>query len=197
MPPTQPLLAPQIPDAILAVVQQAVIEAKQIEIVYRAAEGSPKKLTVHPLGIVQRGPATYLVATTFDYDDIVMYALHRIQSAARLHFDARKPEGFTMEQYAEQQGHFGSGKFLNLKVRVNAHLAAILDETPLDARQTIAEADAKGWRLLTAKLRDTWQLRWWILSQGDRLEVVKPIRLREEVARTLGCAGRVYDATKS
>ena len=40
-------------------------------------------------------------------------------------------------------------------------------------KQKLSKPDPQGWRTLTARVRDTWQLHWWILSQGDRLELLR------------------------
>lgn len=157
----------------------------QLKIVYRTPTGSPRRLTVHPLGLVQRGPVSYLVATTFDYDDAVLYALHRIKSASCLDADVKKPEGFDIRRYAEEQGHFGSGKPITLKARVSDYLAAILAETPLGENQNLSSSDVEGWRLLTAKVRDTWQLRWWILSHADSMRIERPAALRKDIAAAI------------
>lgn len=34
---------------------------------------------------------------------------------------------------------------------------------------------------LTASVTDTWQLRWWILSQGADIEVIKPVAFRRDI----------------
>lgn len=190
--PTQPLLTPEIPSDVLSVIHESVLREEQVRVLYRASGGPPRELVLHPLGLIQRGPASYLVALTFDYDDVLLYALHRIDSATRLYEPARKPEEFNLQEYAEEQGHFGSGKGLMLKARVSPHLALILGETPLHAKQTLSDADEAGWHRLSARVRDTWQLHWWLLSQGDRIEVLGPKRLRRAVIGSLTNATRLY-----
>lgn len=185
VPPTQPLLAPEIPPDVLRAVHEAVIDERQIKVTYRAPGQSHKVLVLHPLGLIQRGPATYLVATTFDYDDVLLYALHRIQDVEQMHQPACKPDGFVLGEYAVAQGHFGSGKTVRLHARVAPHIALILEETPLEPNQTLDPPDEWGWRLLRARVFDTWQLQWWLLSQGDGLEVVRPKWLREQVVDSL------------
>ncbi|MOA66301.1 hypothetical protein D3C78_1930130 [compost metagenome] len=38
---------------------------------------------------------------------------------------------------------------------------------------------------LTATLQDSWQLRWWMLSQAGSIAVREPVALREELIRQL------------
>lgn len=182
--PTQPLLPPKIDQVVVNVVHEALLNDEQIEVDYRNFAGKQEKLVLHPLGLMQRGPASYLIALCFNYDDPRPYPLHRMRSAKRLHLDARKKEGFTIGDYAEEQGHFGSGKMTTFKARVRDHLIRILDETKLDAKQTLSKPDAEGWCLLTARVRETSQLRWWILAQEGSIKVIQPSKLRNNRGET-------------
>ena len=54
-----------------------------------------------------------------------------------------------------------------------------------------SETDAEGWFQLTATVLDSHQLRYWLLSQGDSLEVVAPKPMRDwfgEISGNLSCA---------
>ena len=66
---------------------------------------------------------------------------------------------------------------ITFKARVRGHLIKVLDETKLDANQTLSKPGADGWCQLTAKVRDTWQLKWWVLAQEDNIEVIGPAGL--------------------
>lgn len=190
--PTQPLLPPKIADDIVSVVHEALINEEQIKVQYRNSTGKKETLELHPLGLMQRGPASYLVALCFNYDEPRLYPLHRMISAARTYVDARKKEGFNVNDYSEERGHFGTGKMITLKARVRGHLPRVLQETKLEAKQVLSKPDAKGWCQLTARVRDTWQLNWWALGQGNSLEVIGPRSLRETLAETIAKANKNY-----
>ena len=172
--PTQPLLPPVIADDVVNVVHEALLNEEQIKVDYRNWAGKREELVLHPLGLMQRGPASYLIALCFDYDDPRPYPLHRMVSATRLYLDARRKECFSIDDYADEQGHFGSGKMITFKARVRGHLPRVLTETKLEAKQTLSAPDAEGWCLLTARVRETWQLKWWVLAQEDSIEVIAP-----------------------
>lgn len=191
--PTQPLLSPQIPNDVLNVIHEAVLREEQVRVQYRSSGGEPKKLVLHPLGLIQRGPASYLVALAFDYDDVLLYALHRIASAERFHEPARKLEAFNLKEYADEQGHFGTGRRITLKARISPSLATILSETPLSEKQTLSSNDADEWRVITARVKETWQLHWWVLSQGEDIEILRPKSLRAEIKKSLLEASNHYE----
>ena len=194
--PAQTLIPPEIEHQVLAVVHEAILNEQQIQVVYEAAnqqERIEKTYRLHPLGLIQRGPVSYLAAMANDYEDVFMYALHRIKSAELLTEDSRKNESFNLNEYAKKQGHFGSGELIEFKARLCDHLATILEETPLSESQQITDTDEAGYRKIEATIPSTWQLRWWVLGEGERIEVIEPLALRQEIARTLREAGRYYE----
>lgn len=194
--PAQPLLPPKIDPDVLATIQEALLKDNQVEVLYQKHSAhEPNRFILHPLGLVQRGAVTYLLATASfedkDYDDIRLYALHRILQATAKREKIHRPKEYSLERYV-QEGHlqFGDGSTLKLEVLVTQKLADILAETPLaeDQRQVAMRDRFK----VTATVLDTWQLRWWILSQGSDIEVLKPVELRNEIAATLTKATEQY-----
>lgn len=190
--PALHLLPPAIPDGVLETVQEALLEDEQIEVAYRSADDEAhKSLRLHPLGIVLRGQSTYLVATAFEYTDPRLLALHRMKSVERLGVPAKRPRGFDLDAYVESGAmEFGDGTPIQLVARVSSQLARHLAETPLSRDMTL-QAMGDDFKV-TATVRHTWQLHWWILSQADDIEILKPAALRKEVGTTLLDASKRY-----
>ncbi|AGZ37744.1 WYL domain-containing protein [Pseudomonas sp. SWI6] len=82
------------------------------------------------------------------------------------------------------------GDGLEVQLWISDTLARQLRESPLCADMRLTALD-QGHRL-QATLSDGWPLRWWLLSQGDQIEVELPIELRQEVANTLNKAAARY-----
>lgn len=185
IPPALPLFPPKIDPAVLDTVQGALLNERQLEVDYQSMDADePQTRILHPLAMVQRGPVTYLVATAYGYDDIRIYALHRISRAERLTDRISPPKGFSIDEYIQSGGfQFGNGKTLKLKARVADWLARILRETPLSEDQKLVQ-DGDAY-LLTATVADSWQLRWWILSQGSNIKIHSPKHLFTEIKQTL------------
>lgn len=196
VPPALPLLPPPISSEAQAATQDALLRDLQVEVSYqKPMADAPTSLRLHPLGLVQRGPVAYLVATAFDYADVRLYAMHRIREATTTDARAKRPEGFSLDTFVgEGRMQFGDGGTLRLQALVSHELAAYLAETPLAKDQRIARA---GERLkISATVPDSWQLEWWILSQGPAIEVLKPVRLRRLVAEALREAASRYGGEK-
>lgn len=182
VPPAQPFVSPVIEHDVLETLQEALLTERQVEVGYRKLRAEElATYTLHPLGLIQRGPLMYLVATAFTYSDPRLYAVHRIRAVTLLKDKVARPAGFDLEAFVQGGGgNFGAGETVALVLRVNEDLAATLEEAPLAAGMTITRDD--DGLTVAATLPDTWQLRWWLLSQAGRAEVVAPAALREEIA---------------
>jgi predicted DNA-binding transcriptional regulator YafY len=192
VPPGLTFLPPVVVPSILREVQEALLHSHQLRVVYRSAEAMEgRELVLHPLALLQQGVRTYLVASTFNYGKPLLYAVHRIESAEVLDAPARRPEGFTLDRFLERGGaQFGAGKTVTLKADLSESLARLLEETPLSRDQKITKG--KHGPLLTATVFDSWQLRFWILSQGPDLVVRQPAALRRELIERIEAMRAAY-----
>ena len=192
VPSNQALIPPQYDEEIIETVHAALLAEKQLEIDY-ATRGKKKQThTIHPLGLVQRGAVIYLVATMYAYEDIRILALHRIRSAKELEASSQRTEGFCLGQYIAK-GAFGfaaGDDVIRLVARFAAPAAEHLRETPLSKDQNLVE---EGDTIcVSATVSDSPQLRWWLMAFGSQVEVLEPVPLREEFAKTAGEMATAY-----
>lgn len=190
--PTMPLLPPEINSTVLATVQEALLSDVQIEVDYQAMrDEADKQMLLSPLALVNRGTVTYLVATAFEYQDVRLYAMHRIRNATQTNNAVKRPADFDLDQYIQEGGlHFGYGKSIRLSAWLSPVLARLLEETPMSEDQQLTPADGKV--KLTATVMDSWQLTWWLMSQGNGIEVASPVALRRKIAGRLADAAAQY-----
>ena len=192
--PTFPLIPPVIDSEVFELVQDALLAEEQVEVGYRKVKSEEiKTRRLHPLGMVNRGPVTYLVATASDYADVRLYAMHRMTSASRTGEPVKRPAGFDLDAYIQAGGlHFGNGKEIRLRARISKDLALILEETPMSEDQSI-QYDGDEIKL-KATVMDSWQLTWWLMSQGSGIEVISPVALRKKIAGRLAEAAAQYES---
>ena len=179
--PGLPLHKPSIKPDVSRAVQEALLRKLQLKVHYRGPGFiTHKELLLHPLAIIQKGERSYLLATTFDYADVLYYALHRMHAAEILDDPAKHPAHFSLDTFVAQGGgQFGDGKTISLKAHLTDNLAAILLETAISSDQKITTR--AGNNTLTATVKDSWQLHFWILSQGAAITVVQPTSLRKDI----------------
>lgn len=190
--PSQPMLPPMISDEVTQVVHQALIAKEQFKGTYRNVKGEQEDRLLNPLGLMVREPTIYLIAVVEGHEEPRMFAMHRFLHAARVHLPLSQPEGFTLQLFLEAQGNFGIGKWLTLKARVSSHLAMILSETPLGTNQELGKTDSEGWSELSVRVRDNWQLRWWLLAQGERIVVLSPTETRNRLMKSIDRLNQLY-----
>lgn len=193
--PALGLRPPVIAEGVLETVQEALFADEQLRMDYRSASaGRTRAMHVHPLALVQRGSVTYLVATIDDYQDPRLLALHRMGNVSRTGEPARRPEGFSLEAFVAGGAlEFGDGAtpVILLRAWVHPDLARHLVETPMSEDMRLQPA-GDGFEMV-ATVRDTWQLRWWLLSQGPQIIVREPCDLRRRIRDSLREALAGYD----
>ncbi len=195
VPPTQPLLPPTIRAEIQQNVGDALLCDRQLHVLYRTRDSeTATEATIHPLAIIQRGAVTYLAATFFKYEDIRLLALHRIEQADILDEPVIRPKKFDVDRYiASGALGWGDGERIRLEARFLADAAQHLYETPLSEDQVIA-TDGDSWVRLTATVANTPQLSWWLLGFGNTVEVLEPVKLRDEMRSATDGLHRLYQS---
>jgi predicted DNA-binding transcriptional regulator YafY len=183
--PTQALIPPKVDARVQSIVTDALLDDRRLDATYRRkGERDAREYLLNPLALLQRGPVTYLLACVGDYDDVLMFALHRFERAKVADGQARRPKGFELASFLKDGwAHYGTGKSIRLEARFSAEAAEHLTETPLSEDQKLGN-EADGHVRLRATVADTPQLRWWLLGFGDAVEVVGPAALREWFAQT-------------
>jgi len=173
------LMAPAIDADVQNQVYDALLRDRRLAVTYlpRGQQGR-KEYEINPLGLVLKDGIIYLVCSMWDYPDIRLLTLHRMQETQVLDKSASIPDGFSLDDYiASGELHFSVGGTIQLKALFSADAAFHLDERPLSDDQTVLE-QTDGRMLVTATVQDTSELRWWLLGFGDRVEVLEPSALR-------------------
>lgn len=186
-------IPPEIKADILDVIQQALMNDTQISCSYFSAhKNQVNKLTLNPLGLVQRAHTTYLIATAEPFDDIRQFVLHRFVEAHGLPTQSRKPEEFDLQTYINSGAmQFGTQNKIKLEAWINEGLARLLRETPLSEDMRLVPE--KEGSTLTATVNESWELKWWILSHAGSIQVRHPLALRDEVLQRLRTALELHE----
>ncbi len=156
--------------------------------------GGLREWTLHPVGLIHRGPVTYLVCTLGEHGNTLQLPLHRFLWAKPSTFDARPPAPTAMQ---EAKAMVASG-FINrgpvrLVMEMDAAAATHLQEARLSADQAIEPSETEDWVVVSATVDDTDQLRWWLRGYGDQVEILEPADLREWMAASLADAASYYE----
>ena len=185
LPRNQALIPAEIKPEILSCVYKAVLEGKCIAVTYVNKEGNEKQYDLHPQAIVVRDSVIYMVATLWKYTDLMHFALHRLISCEISETDYRPLENFSLDDYIAT-GTFDYAQELSNTIKLTVYFepsaGSHLLETPLSEDQKIVHK-RDGRLEINATVNDSMQLRWWLLGFGDKVEVVKPKKLRDEFSK--------------
>ncbi len=189
---TQQLLSPNIDDHIINLTYQALLEGKQFNATYQTRNGEEQHYRVSPRGLVIRDQVTYLVVTLWNYKDIKQLLLHRMSNIELLE-DKVKKLSFNLDDYINS-GEFDfveQEKIIQLKMRIENHVVRHLLETPLSEDQTVKSINEEM-SMLSAGVKNTQQLRWWLLALGEGIEILQPTSLRKEMISVIRAMSEKY-----
>jgi predicted DNA-binding transcriptional regulator YafY len=182
-----PVIAPEINQAILETIQNVLFQRprEKLKIHYtKAGAKTAKAHIVDPVGLVQSGGKTYLVAVNPKFPEPATYALHRIDKAERTYERSTLPKGVSLQRFIDEgKIQFFNEGIIDLKARVSKRLGDQLAETKLSETQQLPEIE--GGYELSVTLPNSLRLRQWLLSWAGHIEVLEPKTLREDIARQL------------
>lgn len=185
-----------IQDGVYDTVTQALYDDKQLEVTYMAASnksGIPKTYAIHPYGLLHRDSITALVGK-IDNDNIIRYwPLHRMQTAKVLDIKSTIPRSFDLNKYIESElAKPLSGDVIEFKawIKKDGYAFNHVLETSLSTDQTIEYVE--DGLIVTATVNETAELKWWILGLGERIKVLEPRRLRDNIKATVMKTAKLY-----
>jgi len=182
IPRGQALLPKDVPDQLLETVYTALLEERCIKARYRPRDGNEREYLIHPLGLVLRNGAFILVCTFGEHSEVCQVLLHRMKHAEIVAQRTQIPRGFHLDDHL-REGHLSfrlMGK-IKLQALIDRRAGVNLHETPISKDQKLTDHDHNH-ELLEATVTDTVELRAWLHSYGDMLEVLEPKALRREFA---------------
>jgi predicted DNA-binding transcriptional regulator YafY len=192
----QALLPPEIDNAVLAVVYEALLKNRRFTAVYRRRNDEIKTYEVNPRGLMFKGSVVYVLATLWDYQDVKQLALHRFSEAILLDKDVSVLSGFSLDTYIADGGFdypVEPEHSIRLTIKIKDWLKKHLSETPLSPDQSFTQLDDSTYQL-QATVKDTLQLRWWLRSFAVDVEILEPLALREEFASAARALNLLYQS---
>lgn len=177
------LQPPDIDEAVLPVVYEALFTNRRFRARYQS-RSTQEYYLINPLGLVVRGAVLFLVCTLSDQAELRTLVVHRMSLAELSDQPTRTPKDFDLDTYITK-GEFDitSGQLIRLRAILHKNAAQYISETPLSKDQRLRELE-DGRVQITASILQTAQLRWWLLSFGDQVEVLAPEVLRNDLKAT-------------
>jgi len=179
----------------IAALAEAWISRQQIKIIYRALEA--KKTTeriIEPYFIepAAAGHSSYVIAYCHRAHEIRTFKIERIKSIGPTLEHYVIPPSFDANEFlGSSWGITVYGEVKTVKLRFNPEIARILEETVWHPSQVV-ERQNDGSVIMTLRVTVTDELRFWILSWGEKVKVLEPKKLRQEIVEAARAILDIY-----
>lgn len=172
----------------LATLAEAWVSQHQVKIAYRALEA--EKVTgrlIEPYFIepAAAGHSSYVIAYCHRTKSQRTFKIERIESIEATSEPYTIPPGFDANEFLGSSwgiSVYGEVKTINLKI-VDPEIIRIMEETIWHPSQVL-ERQKDGSVIVTLKVTDTIELYSWILGWGEKVEVLEPPELRQDIIET-------------
>jgi predicted DNA-binding transcriptional regulator YafY len=179
------------PPAHLEVLQHAIAESVQIEMRYGNRDGAESERTVHPLGLVAKGPVWYFVGATDK--GLRTFRVGRIRSVRVTDRPLVRPDGFDLE--ATWQSIVETLDDMRAPytaiVRADENIVRVL-QSVFGTMITVTETRVGDRVEVEIRDRSAFMIAVRLAGFGKRVEVVGPDEVRGELARIAGELRDVY-----
>jgi predicted DNA-binding transcriptional regulator YafY len=166
----------------LDVLQQAVVGGVQVRLGYVGRDRRESERMVHPLGLVSKGSAWYLIAGT-DAGRRT-FRLNRVRSVEVTDEPAHRPPGFDLAEVWKAIVESLDEQRAPVRVVARAHQDSVwLLRSMFGTRCTAGEPDADGWVDVELRGHHVEAVAGEIAGLGDRIEVLEPRAVRDRLAR--------------
>ncbi|MBZ2168908.1 helix-turn-helix transcriptional regulator [Marinobacter sp. F4216] len=178
---------PDIDPDVLEAVTEALLTERCCELNYQARNWpAPEIVTVHPYGLVFRDPNVYLIGRIDGRDGIRQLVLHRARSGIRLDEPAELPENFNLDLFIRSgaMGILKSTDPILLRIRCDKPAMNHVLEAPLGLDQCELRNTDTDFEI-SVTVRDTQDLRWWLIAQSTNIDILEPDWLRDQIRQEL------------
>ena len=181
----------------LRVLSNAWVNGRVVEFEYAAAWSSPgttRTARVHPYLIEPSAAtlATYLIGFDETRNAMRTFRVDRIKDPRMTITTFTRPQEVELERTLAAAWDIVADQPLEeIVLRFTPEAAPRASETRWHPSQ-VSEREADGSLLWRARVSGLLEIRAWILSWGDGVEVLKPPTLRDDVARILATAAARY-----
>ncbi len=180
----------------MTTVTEAWARHRVLRLLYRSAGKSrSKEVTVEPyfLEPSAAGFATYLIGYSRTHEQIRTFKIERIVSAEKLPATFEMPSNTDIDQLLASAWGIIFGEGCIVKLRFTPDVTWRVKESRWHPSQEVEDL-ADGGCMLTVSVASLMEIGRWVRSWGDRVEVLAPAELREELRREAVRLARTYSA---
>ena len=180
----------------MATLAEAWVNQRTARIWYQALgdeEMTERSIDPYFIEPAAAGHSSYVIAYCHRSNEIRTFKIERIRAVEMTYESYDIPPDFDANSYLASSWGIvvASGEAENIRLRFSPELARIMKETIWHPSQA-SEPQSDGSVIVTFTVTNTVELRSWILSWGDEVEVLEPEGIRQEIIDTTKAIQDVY-----
>lgn len=139
------------------------------------------------------GHSSYVIGHCHLAGEMRMFKMERIKDIDITDADYQVPADFDANAYLSSAwGVVAAGEAEDVTLRFAPEVARIMEETRWHPSQQV-QRQADGSALVTLRVANTIELQSWVMGWGEKVEVLEPESLRQEIINTAGAMLDKYE----
>ena len=176
----------------IEVVTRAVFHKYRVRLTYQSPRDSkPTERELDPYRLWYVNNALYVVGHDHLRNDMRVFAVDRIRSVSLTNCRFEIPEDFDFEAFTQTAFNMIWGETQEVKIRFSASQAPYIRERTWHPSQKI-DTEPDGSIILTLKVADLGEVKFWLIGFGVEATVLSPIELAEEIGTEADTLAKVY-----
>jgi predicted DNA-binding transcriptional regulator YafY len=173
---------------VIGALIDGILHQKRVRIDYFSFHSKrTKKYLLDPYRLVYYRGGLYLYARADEYDEVRTFAVERVQRIEVLDLSFQVPADFNVSEFVKGAFGIAGGKPESVELVFDAELAGYIRERVWHESQTLTEKP-DGSLVLGMSVAPGYELKTWIKGCLPHVRVLKPARLRDEIARDIEAA---------
>jgi predicted DNA-binding transcriptional regulator YafY len=179
----QPGPKPAEDPAMLMVLRDALLRTKMLRFVYHGGSRPGATRDVAPFGIIF-GRTNYLIGADAGTEKPKHWRLDRIENPQCLDVKAEPPAGFDLAAFANTPFAYFEGPQEDVVLRILPHGMEDFRNYRFHPSQTVETLPGDGF-VVRFRASGMLELAWHLFSWGDKIEIIGPASLREQMLSEL------------
>lgn len=177
-------------ETVLAAIREALLSMRRLRFRYEGGRAPGRMREVTPFGILF-GRSNYLVAAEDPVTGPRNWRLDRIAEIAVAETPGARPEGFSLQAYADESFGIYQDDTHDVVLRATPAGAEDALRWRFHANQQV-EPQADGGVIVRFRASGMLELAWHLFTWGDKVEIVAPPILRQTLAEQIELARRTH-----
>lgn len=172
-------------------INAAIITRNKIKIKYNSLNTGEKERIVRPYAVFQYKGSMYFVGYCELRQKIREFKISRIMSYEILAEKFERTYNFNFKEYMQDCFGIFKDEEIELKLKIKYPMSQIVKEKIWSDNQEIIDIEDKS-IIFKAKLRGITEIKSWILSMGQSVEVIAPSSLRRNIENEIEKMIKIY-----